>query len=366
MRQNLLLKFFPVPKYLSRSATGFDISDRSIKFMEFKAGNDGLYPSFWGEREIPAGVVEGGELKDSAQLAVILQELKNKFNLNDIFISLPDDKAFTVNLVLPPMREEEIRGSIELQLEEHIPLPVAEVVFDYDLVPPVREGAKIEVGVFVLPRSMVEPYLSVFSQVGLNILAIETQSEALARALVSTEDLSTVAIVDIGRNHTATFLLKNGVVIAATAVPVGGEAITKSLEKNLKIDFAQAEKIKMEQGLSRATANQEAFFATIPVVSAIKDEIERRINFWLEYKEEGELTTTRLKTLNKIILCGGQSTLPGFAEYLEIHLRRPVVLGNPWLKVFRPGQAFSLLKFNEALRFSTAIGLALRNFVNPD
>ena len=102
----------------------------------------------------------------------------------------------------------------------------------------------------------------------------------------------------------------------------------------------------------------------IPVVSAIKDEIERRINFWLEYKEEGELSSAKPKTLNQIILCGGQSTLPGFAEYLEIYLKRPVVLGNPWSKVFAPGEVIYLLNFNEALRFSTAIGLALRNFTN--
>ncbi|MFA5001246.1 MAG: type IV pilus assembly protein PilM [Candidatus Paceibacterota bacterium] len=362
MRENLLLKFFPVPKYLSRPAVGFDISDRSIKFMELTTDGQNLSLGRFGEREIPAGVVEGGELKDVNQFVLILQELKNKFGLENIFMSLPDDKAYTVNLVLPLMKLSEIRGSIELQLEEYIPLPVSEVVFDYDLVPPIKAGAKLEAGVFVLPRAIVQPYLDVFSRVGLNILAIETQSEALARALVPTESHSTLAIVDIGRSHTATFLLKNGVVTAAAAVPVGGEAVTTSLQKNLKIDFAHAEELKNAQGLSRSANNHDAFFATILVVSAIKDEIERRVGFWLEYKEEGDLTTARPQALDQIILCGGQSVLPGFTEYLEIHLHHPVVLGNPWLKVFPAGLVVSQLKFNEALRFSTAIGLALRNF----
>lgn len=362
MKQDLLLKFFPVPKYLARPAIGFDISDRSIKFMELLSDSGKFSLGRFGEKEIPTGIVEGGELKDAGQLTLVLQELKNKFGLDNVFVSLPDDKAYTINLVLPPMKKEEIRGSIELQLEEYITLPVAEVVFDYDLVPPVKNGSKLEAGVFVLPRLIVEAYLEVFSRVGLNILAIETQSEALARALVLPENFSTTMIVDIGRSHTATFLLKNGVVTAAAAAPVGGEAITKSLQKNLKIEFTQAEKLKMTKGLSRATDNKEVFFAAIPVVSAIKDEIERRVNFWLECKEEGELVPARPKTLDQIILCGGQSTLPGFAEYLEIHLKYPVILGNPWLKVFPSGQTVSLLKFNEALRFSTAIGLALRNF----
>jgi len=362
MSQNLLLKFFPVPKYLSQPAVGFDISDRSIKFMELLNRGGEFCLGRFGEREIPVGVVEGGELKDANQLTLILQELKNKFGFQNVFISLPGDKAYTVNLLLPPMKLAEVRGSIELQLEEYIPLPVAEVVFDYDLVPPVKVGVKLEAGVFVLPRVMVESYLEVFSRVGLTILAIETQSEALARALAPTESLSTLAIVDIGRSHTATFLLKNGVVTAAAAVAVGGEAITTSLQKNLKIDFTQAEELKNTRGLSRSTQNRDAFFATIPVVSVIKDEIERRISFWLEYKQKDDLTTARPLVLDQIILCGGQSILPGLTEYLEIHLQRPVVLGNPWSKVFPVGTVVSALSFSEALRFSTAIGLALRNF----
>lgn len=363
MKQDLLLKLFPVPKYLARPAVGCDISDRSIKFIELLKEEETFSLGRFGEVEIPVGVIENGELKDSKQFTAILQELKNKFGLSDVFISLPDDKAFTINLVLPPMKLSDIRGSIELQLEEHIPLPVADVVFDYDLVAPFKDGTKIEVGVFVLPRLMVEAYLTVFAQVGLSILAIETQSEALARALVPAGCPQTVAIVDIGRNHTATFLLKNGVVTAAAAVAVGGEAITKSLEKNLNIDFTQAEKLKNDKGLSRATSNQATFFATVTVVSAIKDEIERRINFWLEYKDEGELAVASPKKLDQLILCGGQAILPGFVEYLEIYLQRPVALGNPWLKVFASGQVVSQLKFSEALRFSTAIGLSLRNFI---
>jgi len=86
----------------------------------------------------------------------------------------------------------------------------------------------------------------------------------------------------------------------------------------------------------------------------------------LEYKGEGELITPRLKKLDKVILCGGQSTLPGLSEYLEIHLRHPVILGNPWLKVFPVGRAVPFLKFSEALRYSTAIGLALRNFTKAN
>lgn len=362
MKQSLGLKFFPVPKYLTQPAVGLDISDRSLKLAELVKVGDKFQLGRFGEREIPVGVIEAGELKEPNQLLPILQELKNKFNLKNVFVSLPDDKAYIFNLILPPMREEEIRGSVELQLEEHIPLPATEVVFDYDLVSPIIVGAKIEVAVVALPRRLAEGYIKVFSQAGLNLLALETQGGALARALVTQTKTPSTVLIDIGRHHTAIFLLKNGVVIASATALVGGDVITNSLEKNFKIDSAQAEKLKIDKGLSRIASNKEVFFAMIPVVSAIKDEIEKRLNFWLSYKEPGELATARPNIVDQIILGGGQATLPGLAEYLEINLKRPVILGNPWGKIFPAGQVVPGFKLNEALRFSTALGLALRNF----
>lgn len=368
MKSNFLLKFFPVPEYLAQPALGFDVSDRSLKFMELSKHGQKFNLGRFGERELPVGMIDGGELKEADKFEAILRELKKEFDFKNVFLSLPDDKTYTLNLFLPPMDKSEIKNSIELQLEEYIPLPVSEVVFDYDLVLPIEEGGKLNVGVFVIPQSIVQAYIEVFSRVGLNLLAIETQSEALARALVSPFEPSVVAIVDIGRSHTANFLIENGIVVGATAVAVGGEAITNSLQKNLKIDFNQAESLKMEKGLSRATGDKDIFYSIIPVISAIKDEVERRVGFWLEYrsKQAVENSISLATKLDKIILCGGQSTLPNLAEYLEIHLKQKVVLGNPWLKIFPVGQNVPWLKFNEALRYSTAIGLALRNFTRPD
>ena len=125
----------------------------------------------------------------------------------------------------------------------------------------------------------------------------------------------------------------------------------------MNIERAEAEKIKITQGLSRATENTAVFEAIIPVVSAIREEMARRISFWVDQKAgQGDLS------VDKIILIGGQSSLPGLTEYLSVNLNQPVELGNPWGRVFPAGTAVKALAYNEALRYGTAIGLALRNF----
>lgn len=275
---------------------GLDISDSSIKFVQLVLRGGKLAIGNLGEKLLPAGVIEGGEIKDSDQLGLILQELKNKFQLKDVDISLLDDEA-------------DFAGS----------------------------------------------YREVFSRAGLIIQGIETSGQALVRALVSPLETPSVILVDFGCSHTAIYFVDNGIVVATTIVPIGGEAITKSLAKNLKIDFAEAERLKIEVGLSRSSQNKEIFSAIIPIISVIKDEIGRAINLFFSQGKKPE----------QIILSGDQAALLGFPEYLEIHLKYPVVLGNPWLKIFPPGKVVSNLHFNEALRFSTAIGLVLRNFTRP-
>lgn len=276
-----------------RSVFGLDISDHSIKFVMLTLSRGRMSLGCLGEKALPIGVLEDGEIKDRELLASILRDLKNTFGIKDVYISLPRDDS-----------------------------------------------------------ALFGSYREVFSNVGLNILDIETQDKALVRTLILPSDFPTLALVDIGRSQTKVFLLENGNTIRKVVIPLGGEAITKNLEKNLEIDFIQAESLKIEVGLSRSTENKEIFSAIIPVVSVIEDEIERAIN----------LSFSQSKKLGGIILCGGQASLFGLSEYLEINLKHPVALGNPWLKVFPRGKVVTNVRFDEALRFATAIGLALRNF----
>lgn len=356
MKSDFLLKFFPVPKFLKPEAVGFDISDHSIKFLELLRGENGYHLGRLGEIEVPAGTIEGGELKNPEVLKQILLQLKSKWHFHNVFISLPDDHAYTFGLTLPIMKVEEIAGSVELQVEEYVPLPGPEIVFDFNLIEPNEAVNQISVGVSAISRKLVESYQAVFASAGLNLLAIGTQGEAVTRTLAERGKKSEVVIVDLGKNHTAIFWVKNGTVIHSATAPVGGEAMTNNLQKVLKIDFAEAEKIKMTKGLLRSAENKTAFETMIPVASAIREEIERRISFWLEQEK------MNLADLEQVILIGGQALLPGLAEYLGSHLGRPVVLGNPWFKVFSDRQKVSELSYNEAMRYCTAIGLALRNF----
>lgn len=356
MNLELINKFFPAPNFLVRLGVGLDISDRSIKFLEVTKVAGRYYLGRHGEVALPVGALVRGEIAKPEEFKKVLTELKDKYNFKHVFISLPDEPSYVFNVSLPELAGEEIRSAIELQIEEHVPLPAEELNFDFDLIRSDKESGQDLFGVVAIPKKIIASYEQVFAEVGLNLLAIENQGSALARALLSPQDTSNSVIVDLGRTHTAVYWVSGGVVIHSAAAPVGGEAITHNIEKALGISFAEAEQLKMRGGLSRSEANRPVFEAMIPVLGAIRDEIFRFTTYWLN--KSGDQT----RVFDKIILIGGQSSLPGLPEYLANNLDCTVELANPWVKFFPAGYKPSL-SLEEALRFGTVLGLALRNYL---
>jgi len=94
------------------------------------------------------------------------------------------------------------------------------------------------------------------------------------------------------------------------------------------------------------------FQAIVPVVTAIREEAEKYINFWQTHSENKEAP-------KKLFLSGGDANLPGLPQYLEQELGLPVVMANPWVNVKFPKYYLPNLEFKDAVRFSISIGMAL-------
>ena len=353
------LRLFPTPRYLAMPAVGVDISDQSIKFMQLAFRRGQIVIERYGEKPIPVGVIESGTIRDSASLIKILTELKSEHQLTEVVASMPEEEAYIARLTLPTMKPSELRGSIELQLEEYVPLPAGEAVFDYEVIEaPGNKQGNYELAVSALPRRTVASYTEAFAGAHLRSLAFEVEAHAIARSVVPAGEDRLAMIVDFGKTRTSFFIASGwSVVFSATAKSIGGEDITTAVQKALNLSHDQAEKLKVERGLLTAHSQRELFFAMMPIVSVLRDEITKHQNYWETHrKEHGHLG----RRLEEVIICGGQATLPGLIDYLNMNLDLPVMLGNPWRNVFSFEKYIPPINLNQALRYTTAIGLSLR------
>lgn len=356
MKHGLFTRLFPPPRYLRLPAFGFDLSDRSLKFIKLEqVGHHSWQVVSFGEKTIPLNVLQSGEIKDEKALVEILKSVKDEWHLEHVIMALPEEKAFIVRIHLPNVEPGGEREAIELQLEEYVPLPANEVIFDYELVPEKRHTAIVS----VLPRKEVVAYENILGEAGLTPLAFEVEAQAVARAVVPAGTKETTLVIDFGKTRTSFFVVRsNQVLFTSTTRQLGGDIITHAIEKTLGLTNTEAETIKLKQGLLAGPEQERLTTALVPTLSVLRDEITKLEEYWKKHLANSGAGEGNLE---KIVLCGGEATLPGLVEYLMGQVSLPVEIGNVWSNVLDLNYSVPPLDFRQSLRYATAIGLALRS-----
>jgi type IV pilus assembly protein PilM len=352
-------EFFPPPRFLTMPAFGLNISDHSIKIMEIIHGSKMKVGKF-GNEPIPDEVIKSVNINDRGKLEDILRKLKEKYDMSFIRVSLPEEKAYVFKVKVPKTEnEEQIKNSIEFQLEDNVPISINEALFDYTFIPGDSNKNEIEVGVSVLPQKVVASYISIFKSVGLTPISFEIEAESIARSIIKKDDMETYMIVDYGRTRTGFSVVSRGVLRYTSTVEIGGEPLTRIIKKAGATSFKEAEKIKNEKGLIKDPENPELYMSLVNIVSALRDEINKRYIFWHTHKDRNGEVGEQIK---KIFLVGGNSNLGGLEDYLSSSLKVKVERANVWNNVSLSDNDIPPINFGDSLSYASAIGLALRKF----
>jgi cell division protein FtsA len=149
------------------------------------------------------------------------------------------------------------------------------------------------------------------SELDLELLAVAAEPFAVARSVVGDDPNAEVSAVlmDVGGGTTDIAVVNEGGVEGTKMFGIGGRAFTKAIERELDIDFAKAEALKL--GLSNGR-----------VVPSKKSQIEKTLDKTLEVWASGvELALAEFSKLdhlpNRLLLCGGGSSLEMLMEKLQ-------------------------------------------------
>ncbi len=354
--KNFFAEFFPVPKLLEMRPAGLAITERYVHAVEFTKKGSRLSLGRFGVRSIPEGVIKEGYVNDKQVVIDLLISLRAEIGIEYVSVALPEEKAYLFKTEVPKIAKDNIREALELRLEENVPVPAAEAVFDYMVIPNEAEGESVDVSVAVLPLKVVTTYLDIIKSAGLIPVSFGVEASALSRAVIPDGDLGTFMIVNIGETSTGLSIISRGAVQFSTTVPMGGDALTLALQKHFSVGPAEAKKIKEERGFVKSKENMELFFSLMNTVSAIKDEMNKLLIYWQTHKAGPGVAGAELK---KIILCGKDANLAGFDEYLSATMKVSVEVGNVWRNAFNSGDKVPAISFVDSLDYASAIGLAL-------
>lgn len=357
--KSFLRKFFPIPKFLMMPATGVDISDNSIRFIEFENKRDGRVIKKFGNYNIPNGIISKGEIQDIAKLTDILKVFKKENDIHFVRASLPEEKAYLFQTQIPEsVSDKDARNILEFKLEEYVPLSPKEAVFDYEILPKhKKEQGHFDIAVAVYPKQTIEKYTSIFTDAGITLLSLEIEAQAIARSVIRDGDDGTYMIIDFGKTRIGFSVVSNNVLSFTSTLEVAEDGLSRAIMKYMNVAEEETDRIKNEDGLINTRGNKELFGALINVIESFRDDIDKHYKYWGTRVDE---TGGRVDPIDKIIICGGNSNLAGLPEFLSGSLKVPVERANVWMNAISFDDYIPEINRFHSYSYATAIGLALR------
>lgn len=354
---------------LHPDAFGLDISDLTLKIAKLKKTKRGLKLISFGSYPIPPGLIKQGEILKEKELTLILkQALKSiqgkELGTKYIVASLPEEKAFLQVIQLPRLKPEEVKTAVIFEAEKYIPLPLEKIYIDTQIVEPLKDHLDhTDVLLASLPRNIVDSYVSLFQNTGFIPMALEIESLAISRALVQNFNSPLpILILDLGATRTGLTIFSGTSIRFTASLGISSQNFTQAISQVLGVDLKKGEELKKQYGIKEKETNQGKliFEALLPSLSELVDQIKKYMDFYETHASHQHLPKQERK-ISKIILSGGGANLKGLQEFLSVRLRTEVVRGNPWVNIFPyPLKELPSIPLEEALQYTTALGLALR------
>lgn len=349
-----------------KSQLGVDIGSSNIKIVQLRPKDNQFILETYGLVNFSYQIATKDSSNAVSQTAQLLKNLmvKARVSTNRAVASLPNSSVFTSVIEMPKIPKQELKTAIEFEAKKYIPLPLKEVTLSWSLIedklPKINKDtnlgnfvnqsdSKIKVLLTAVPSSVIDNYVKVFDIVGLKVHALEIESLSLIRSLVA-EDLKNNILIDIGAKTTSINLVSGGYLRLSKSLNVGGDTVSSSIAKSLSVNFARAEQFKKDFGLNGPT--QQIPQIMRPILDIIKNEAQQLVNL---FESRGE-------RIDKILLSGGGSKIPGLKEYFSV-LGKPVVSSNPWSHVLYPPNLKPVIE-QLGLSLAVAAGLAMRGSDN--
>ncbi len=248
------------------------------------------------------------------------------------------------------MTDEEVPKAIEFEARHHIPLPLSEVTFDWQIIERKESmpGVKLKVLLVAVPNKVLESYQRLAALCDLEVQGMEAEVFGLMRTAVAENHIKkTVCLVDFGWQSTAVSIVENKSLKTSQSFDVSGVSLTKNLSLGLAVSMEEAEKLKKQYGLD--PQKEDVYKILLNNIGSLAADIENVCQVYSP--NEG-------KSIDDIVLAGGTSLLKGLKDYLSKRIRKNVYLADPFATVSFPSALGPRLK-ELGPSFSVSLGVAM-------
>ncbi len=357
-----LVKSFKSAISTKKSVLGLDIGSSFLKLVQLKKDQERAVLETYGELALGpyANLKIGQNVKLPPDIiAQAIKDLMKESNsrADSVRVSIPLMSSFVKIITLPFGQDKNISAEVVgMEARRHIPVPVSEVALDWWVIPENENDMKsrkasakeVEVLLVAIHNDIIKEYKEIIAKVGLKTSSFEIESFGLIRSAIG-RGSPTMAVMDIGSATVKMAIVDYGVMKASLLVNKGSQDITLALSQSLGVDFAKAEEMKREIGLSDLPEHQDIVAVEEPVLEYIFHEATVFLK---------EFQNRYGRSVSKVVFTGGGSLLKGLTTYGVRKLAMEAEFANPFGKTEHPAFLSGALK-SVGPDFSVATGLAL-------
>ncbi len=301
------------------------------------------------------------EASREAQIRVALEDLVAKLKVSKAKVryAISGQAVFTRFVKLPPIQDDNIEQLVTFEAQQHVPFPINEVVWDYELI---EGGEDKEVVIVAIKGDALDEINDTVNESGMSTAEVDVAPMALYnayRAAYGAPEQPTL-LIDVGAKS-SNLLYMEGKRFFTRSVAIGGASISAAIAKEYNVPFPDAEHHKISAGLVALggghTETMEESVAALAMVirnalTRLPAEIARTTNYYRS--QHGGSAPT------KVLLAGGGANLPYTLEFFNEKLNIPVEYFNPLANVAIGKGVDTELLQREAHTMGELIGLGLR------
>jgi type IV pilus assembly protein PilM len=318
--------------------------------------------------ELDAGIVVGGELRETEELAAVLKRFfrKHKLPRQNVRLGISNNRIGVRAFEIAGISDEkQLANAIRYRAQETLPIPVEEAVLDYQILGERTDEEGVlhrKVLLVVAYRDLIDRYAAACKKAGIRLAGIDLEAFAVLRALAPPPGDeaagSAIVVVNVGHDRT-TFAVSDGKTCEFTRVlEWGGRSLDLSIAKALDLSPSEAAPIKLalslaEPSIPAGLTSDQADLVRESVVREVHEFARELVSSLQFYQSQpGSLG------IGEIVLSGGTAQLPGLAAELSRLLGVRARVGDPLAHV-RVGKKVD--REQQLGSLASAIGLGIES-----
>src|SRR5678816_3453556 len=241
-----------------KSVVGLDVGSSAVRAVELSKTKTGYQMTGFAYEQLGPDSVVDGAIMDSRAVANAIKRIltQGNFKAKGTAAGVSGHSVIVKRVVLPVATEQEIATSLKFDAKQYIPFGMSEVNLDYQVVGP-SPGADVgmEVLLVAAKKDKIQNHTNVISMAGRSPDVVDIDAFALQNvfeANYSVSPTATVALLNIGASLMNINITKGGMPLFIRDVSVGGNQYTDILQKELQLDFQEAEDLKLGRSGSEA------------------------------------------------------------------------------------------------------------------